>query len=103
MARFIILQNNIVSNIIEADAKFIYSYSAKNPEMAIMENDLGSEKVASIGDTYSPEKGLFIPAQPFDSWTYNELENQWISPIEYPSDGIDYWWDEQNKKWSKYR
>lgn len=36
--------------------------------------------------------------QPYPSWVLNE-QGEWEAPIEYPSDGGAYIWDEQNQAW----
>ena len=32
--------------------------------------------------------------QPYDSWTLNTTTYEWESPIDYPTDGNTYIWDE---------
>jgi hypothetical protein len=56
---------------------------------------------AMTGGTWDGIK--FIPKRPFDSWTYNEVENDWEAPVPYPkvddSDLIQYYWDEPSLSW----
>ena len=54
---------------------------------------------ASIGYTYNQTKDAFIPPKPFDSWILNEDTCLWEAPVAYPSDGIEYEWDESSKSW----
>ena len=35
--------------------------------------------------------------KPFPSWTYDGVN--WIAPVEYPSDGNEYWWNEEIVNW----
>jgi hypothetical protein len=35
--------------------------------------------------------------QPYPSWTYDGVN--WIAPVEYPSDGSMYVWNEEEQKW----
>jgi hypothetical protein len=54
---------------------------------------------AGIGYTYDPVRDAFIPPKPFDSWILNEDTCCWDPPIAYPTDGNQYYWDENNLKW----
>jgi len=55
---------------------------------------------AGIGYKYDSAKDAFIPPKPFDSWTLNETTCLWESPVEYPTDGNYYIWDEEGQQWS---
>jgi hypothetical protein len=35
----------------------------------------------------------------FDSWVWDELTLSWNPPIQYPTDGNRYYWDEANTNW----
>jgi hypothetical protein len=54
---------------------------------------------AGIGYTYDEDRDAFIPKKPFNSWVLNEDTCLWESPIQYPSDGKTYQWNEQNNSW----
>lgn len=54
---------------------------------------------AGIGYTYDEERDAFIPPRPFESWTLNEETCRWECPVEYPSDGKIYTWNEINLSW----
>jgi len=54
---------------------------------------------AGIGFFYDSVRDAFIPPKPFDSWTLNEETCQWQAPVAYPTDGIMYKWNEDNKDW----
>ena len=49
---------------------------------------------AGIGYKYDSDKDAFIPPQPFNSWSLNETTCLWEAPLTYPTDGLDYEWDE---------
>ena len=53
---------------------------------------------AGIGYTYDPINDWFIAPQPFASWTLDE-NAQWQAPVEYPTDGKIYKWDETTLDW----
>lgn len=54
---------------------------------------------AGIGYLYDSQKDCFIPPKPFDSWVLDEFSCLWKSPVEYPSDGGFYVWDEKSLSW----
>ena len=54
---------------------------------------------AGIGYTYDADRDAFIPPQPFASWVLNEDTCLWEAPVEYPSDGKIYIWDEDATNW----
>ena len=57
---------------------------------------------AGIGFTFDPDKGTdgaFIPPKPYDSWVLNEDTCLWEAPVPYPTDGADYFWDEDAGDW----
>jgi hypothetical protein len=54
---------------------------------------------AGIGFTYDLELDAFIPPKPFESWILDEETCLWNSPVEYPSDGFTYIWNEEELDW----
>lgn len=54
---------------------------------------------AGIGFTYNEEEDVFVPPQPFPSWTLNEATYSWEAPVAYPEDGELYVWNENKKEW----
>jgi hypothetical protein len=54
---------------------------------------------AGIGFTYDEELNAFISPKPFPSWKLDKRNCQWKSPIAYPTDGLDYNWNEQLVTW----
>jgi len=57
---------------------------------------------AGIGFTFDPAKGTdgaFIPPKPFESWVFDEDTCLWVAPVPYPTDGADYFWDEDAGDW----
>lgn len=51
------------------------------------------------GYTYDSIRDAFIPPKPFNSWVLNEQTYDWESPIPYPTDGQEYYWNEDNLDW----
>ena len=49
---------------------------------------------AGLGYAYDEDRDAFIPPKPHPSWVLNETTCQWDAPIDYPTDGNTYYWDE---------
>jgi hypothetical protein len=54
---------------------------------------------AGIGFTYDSERDAFIAPKPFESWELDEDTCRWVAPIEYPTDGLIYAWNEDSLDW----
>lgn len=54
---------------------------------------------AGIGFDYDQSRDAFIAPKPFDSWLLDEETCQWKAPIDYPTDGLMYQWNEDKKDW----
>ena len=54
---------------------------------------------AGIGYTYDEIRDAFIPPKPYNSWVLNEDTCLWDAPIEYPTDGNNYNWNEETQQW----
>ena len=54
---------------------------------------------AGIGFIYDPILDGFILPKPYPSWVLNENTCQWEHPIEYPTDGKTYSWNETTVNW----
>jgi hypothetical protein len=54
---------------------------------------------AGIGYKYDANLDAFIPPQPFNSWLLDEETCQWKAPVDYPTDGGRYTWNEETLTW----
>jgi hypothetical protein len=54
---------------------------------------------AGIGYTFDEQRDAFIPPKPFESWLLDEDTCLWEAPVEYPTDGGMYTWDEASLSW----
>lgn len=118
MAHYAKVKDGVVTQVIVAEAEFFdtfvdnepgewiqTSYNTRggvhyNPETN--EPDDGTplrKNYAGIGFTYDRDRDAFIPPQPFASWTLNDTTCLWDAPVEYPSDGQMYTWDEDTTSW----
>ena len=54
---------------------------------------------AGIGFLYDSKLDAFIPPKVFNSWVLNEETCLWEPPIDYPTDGKTYHWEESTQSW----
>jgi hypothetical protein len=54
---------------------------------------------AGVGYTYDLNRNAFIQAKPFESWVFDEAACVFKPPVEYPTDGEKYQWDESTTSW----
>jgi len=59
------------------------------------------KQYAGIGYSYDSIADVFITPQPFPSWSLND-NYDWIAPIDYPNDGLMYFWNEEIGDWEPY-
>ena len=57
---------------------------------------------AGVGYTYDYARDAFIPPKPHASWTLNPNKCIWEAPVEYPTDGKLYVWNEENQNWVEH-
>ncbi len=58
-----------------------------------------TDRKCGIGYSYDVVADVFIPPQPFLSWTLNYITYDWESPIPYPDDEKSYSWNEKDLTW----
>jgi hypothetical protein len=56
---------------------------------------------AGPGFFYDRNRDAFIPPKPFNSWIFVESTCRWKSPIDKPTDGNEYYWDEFTTTWKR--
>ena len=54
---------------------------------------------AGIGYTYDETNDVFYAPKPYNSWVLDETKWLWKAPVDYPSDGKDYTWNEETTSW----
>jgi hypothetical protein len=59
------------------------------------------KRFAGIGMTYDELRDAFIHPKPFESWFLDELSCTWQSPVEKPTDGKLYIWNEETLSWDE--
>lgn len=119
MAHYAKVLNGKVTNVIVAEKDFIDNLVDETPGKWIQTSyntrggkhykEDGTESsdqskalrknFANIGGVYNKLKDAFYVEQPFPSWTLNDTTCIWECPVEYPSDGKIYKWNEEDQSW----
>jgi hypothetical protein len=56
---------------------------------------------ACLGGVYDLHRDAFIFPQPYPSWVLDEDKCYWVPPVLYPTDGNEYFWEENSSSWVK--
>tara|TARA_B100000212_G_scaffold311981_1_gene264001 strand:- start:315 stop:713 length:399 start_codon:yes stop_codon:yes gene_type:complete len=115
MAHYAKVKNNIVTQVIVAEAEFFETFVDSEPGNWIQTsyNTRGGvhyepnshtpssdqskalrKNYAGIGFVYDSDKDAFYEQQPYPSWTLNDTTCMWEPPIAKPDDTSGYYWDE---------
>jgi len=54
---------------------------------------------AGIGYSYNTSLNAFIPPKKYPSWILDKNQYNWVSPIPYPQDKHNYFWNEEVIGW----
>jgi len=54
---------------------------------------------AGVGDIYHADIDAFSLPKPYDSWVLDPETALWQAPVEYPTDGQTYRWNEDIVNW----
>jgi len=113
MAHFAQLENNVVKQVIVVSNQDILDANGQESEQKGIDfcsNLLGGtwkqtsynakirKNYAGIGYKYDEILDAFISPQPYASWTLDE-NAQWKAPVNYPTDGKRYTWNEETLAW----
>ena len=117
MAHYALLnENNIVTQVItgkdeggDTDWEVYYGNLTGKTCKRTSYNSCGGEHMnggtcfrknyAGIGYTYDVTRDAFIPPKPYNSWVLDENSCCWQAPIEQPSEGGPYVWNEESLNW----
>jgi hypothetical protein len=56
------------------------------------------KQYAVIGGSFDAVNDVFIAVKPYPSWVL-DANFDWKAPVPYPTDGGNYYWDEENLTW----
>ena len=111
MAHYAKVNNNIVEQVIVAEAEFFDTFVDSSPGTWIQTsyNTHGNQhklngtplrgNYAGIGYTYDSINDVFYAPQPYPSWTLDESTWLWEAPTPYPTDDKNYRWNESTTSW----
>jgi hypothetical protein len=106
MAHYAKIENDVVKQVIVADEDFIRNLDGEwiqtsyNTRAGVHpENRPLRKNFAGIGYNYDRQRDAFIAPKPFKSWVLVEQTCLWNSPVPYPNDGKDYYWNELTLSW----
>ena len=120
MAHYAKVVNNIVTQVIVAEAEFFETFVDTSPgewiqtsyntyggvhyipetkEPSADQSKALRKNYAGIGYTYNKELDAFIPPKPYASWVLDEETCWWNAPVARPDDGKDYAWNETTLSW----
>jgi hypothetical protein len=111
MAHYAKVVNNLVTQVIVAEAEFFETFVDSSPGNWIQTSynthggvhSLGGtplrKNYAGVGYTYNKELDAFIPPKPFASWVLDEETCLWNAPIAKPEDDKNYTWNEETLSW----
>lgn len=120
MAHFAKVENGIVVQVIVAEQNVIDSgvfghgwvqtsyntrggvhYDPSTGEPSADQSKALRKNYAGVGYAYDSVNDLFIPPQPYPSWTLDEDTCFWNPPVAMPTDGKMYSWNEESLSWSE--
>ena len=95
--------DSIVQRVIVAEQDFINSGVVGDSFNWVQTSYNGNfrKNYAGSGYTYDKAKDAFIAPKPYPSWTLVEATCQWKAPVDYPSDGKKYDWNEATTAWDE--
>jgi hypothetical protein len=104
MQVIVVANEELLVDGIESEAKgieFCQSLLAGNWKQTSYSSKI-RKNYAGIGYTYDSIRDAFIPPQPYPSWVLVEETCQWNPPVEMPTDGKRYVWDESTINWIEF-
>ena len=96
----VVVVSNDIATTEQAGVDFLNNlYGTRDVWKQTSYNATIRKNFAGIGFKYDQTRDAFIPPKPFNSWTLNETTCLWEAPVDYPTDGQKYNWNEENQTW----
>jgi hypothetical protein len=96
----VIVVSNDIATTEQAGVDFINKlYNTRDVWKQTSYNGNFRKNFANIGSKYDQERDAFIPFKKYNSWVLNEDTCRWEAPVDYPTDGKIYKWNENIKNW----
>tara|TARA_X000000950_G_C13573161_1_gene520427 strand:+ start:344 stop:670 length:327 start_codon:yes stop_codon:yes gene_type:complete len=104
MAHYAKILNDTVIEVRCVEDNYFETFIDNSPGTWIETFQDGSQrgKFAGIGDIYNSDNDEFRPQKPpYESWVWNSELYKWVAPIDYPTDGNRYSWNEETTSWTQ--
>jgi hypothetical protein len=113
MAHYAKVTAGVVVQVIVAEDDFFDTFIDTSPGKWIKTSYNTSRGIHKLGGTplrmnyagegyaYDIGRDAFIPPKRFPSWVLEEATCTYIAPVEFPSDGLEYDWNEELLKWEE--
>jgi hypothetical protein len=109
MAHFAQIENGIVTQVIVAEQDVIDSGLFGTGWIQTSYNTRGGvhanggtplrKNYAGVGYAYDSGRDAFIPPKPYPSWVMSEETCLWSAPVERPTEGGAFIWNEETLNW----
>jgi hypothetical protein len=110
MSHFAKVENGLVTQVIVAEEDFISTGALGDPANWKQtsynthanqhpENRPLRGNYAGVGYTYDAQNDVFYSPKPFSSWSLDQATWTWKAPVDMPTDGKQYSWDEEAQSW----
>lgn len=110
MSHFAKVLDGKVTQVIVAEPEFFQTFVDSSPGEWIQTsyNTHGNQhpegrplrgNYAGIGYTYDRANDVFYAPQPYASWVLDQTTWTWKAPVDMPTDGKPYKWDEATTNW----
>ena len=107
MAHFAKVEKGIVVQVIVAEQSHVDTLDGDWVQTSY--NTLGGvhllggtpfrKNYATLGGKYDAQRDAFLDPKPFPSWILNETTCIWEAPVQKPTDGQSYEWNESTQQW----
>jgi hypothetical protein len=112
MSHFAKVTDGKVTQVIVAEKEFFDTFVDSSPGTWLQTsyNTHGNQhpegrplrgNYAGIGYTYDATNDVFYAPQPYPSWILNNTTWLWESPVDMPTDGKKYKWNESITNWEE--
>ena len=87
--------DNKVTHVLAFEQSIYYALISEPLIVDLKKN----EKYIAVGDEYNEETKQILPKKPHPSWVFNEEFKEWVAPVNHPSNGKLYRWNEETLSW----
>jgi hypothetical protein len=91
-------ENNLVIRVINAESLKWVKSALGGQWIKTFDDGSSRKQFASVGFTYDPVNDIFISPQPYPSWSLDS-NYDWQAPVSMPDDNKFYLWDEEAGAW----